>query len=209
MINSKKAMIACDLDGSLISINSYKHWIYFNLLFAAVTFQFQFIAKLFFEFAKKHTKRSTRWEVKKALIRAAHKSTVMRWGSRGLFQTYLQLFVRRRLLEFVKELQSQSGAPAYIVTAAWEGYCDELAGKYGFDGIIASGTGDGNENLGVQKVESIHELFGKDVVIIALTDHHDDLPLAKAADTVFLVTPSLRSLGEFERSGIEFSVLQY
>lgn len=200
-------VVACDLDGTLITINSYQHWVVFSCLFALITLRLAFLKKAFVGFGGKARGKVTRWQVKQSLIQAADSSPLLRWASERLFQRYIRFFLRQDILERVRALRVGSGQRVFVVTAAWEGYCGGLATVYGLDGVLATGTGDMRENIGAEKVEALARAVGRDACLTVFTDHHDDLPLAKAAAAVFLVAPPPRSLAEFQRSGVVFSLI--
>lgn len=206
--HSEKLLIACDLDGTLISINSYRHWVIASVLVALLTAQIGYLGRVFQSCLGRLDGSLTRWDMKRMLIRSAADSGPLRWFSGRLFSKYVRLFTRRNVLAQIKKSSSPS-ATTFMVTAAWEMYCNELLRLYGFDRVISTKTYDDEENIGINKVKSISKSINinNNYKIIVLTDHHDDIPLAKLASEVYLVSPTSRSINEFRKKNIEFEII--
>jgi phosphoserine phosphatase len=203
VVELKNSIVACDLDGTLIRVNSYKHWLVFSCFVALVSLRFGFLLDVLLSFNAKRKGRMTRWQVKQALIQTANSTVPVRWACSHIFQKYLRIYVRSKVIERVRQLQ-HAGSRVYITTAAWRGYCDMFSGYYRFDGVIATDTNDLNENIGIYKLKSLLEKTIIEDNLILFTDHYDDLPLAKLAKVVYLVYPDDASLKRFQESGLDF-----
>lgn len=200
----KNGVVACDLDGTLIRVNSYKHWLLFSCLVALVSLHFSFLLDVLSAFNARQKGRMTRWEVKQRLIRAAAITFPVRWASNHVFQRYLRIYVRSNVLKKISELQ-RNGNRVYLTTAAWRGYCDSFSLYYGFDGVIATDTNAPNENIGPYKLQALLEKTSiENNNLVLFTDHSDDLPLARVARFVYLVYPDVRSLMKFQESSLNF-----
>lgn len=199
-------VVACDLDGTLLSINSYKHWLVFVGLISALTLKPGFFKLAFSLYRQRRKGRLSRWEMKRALICHVGKQRLLARLSCGIFNRYLQWFVRSEVAALLERLRCENGATIYLVTAAWEGYCMGFRERYGVADVLATGTEAVKENIGCEKLEALtHHLRGcSSFSITVLTDHHDDLVLAAAADKVYLVAPSRETLKRFESANVSF-----
>lgn len=200
-------IIACDLDGTLIKINSYKHWLLFCCIMAAFTLNIRFLWLVISSIRARMNGSMDRFAMKRALIIAAAASKTLSWGSKVPFQWYLRRFVRDSVISTISRIGKADNCRIYLVTAAWRGYCEDFARHYDWAGVLATDTGDEYENLGSHKLENFLNEVGSIDRLTVLTDHRDDLPLASRADVLFLVAPSATSLQAFEESGLRFTLI--
>lgn len=189
--------IFCDLDGTLLKINSYKHWVVLCCIISVITLNILFLVRVSLFFLKKRRGSMTRWDVKRHIMLKVHDSVILRKFTRSLFPLYLSCFIRKKLLNEILSYNLKT----VIVTAAFYDYCFFLK-KYGFE-IVGTKLGE-DENIGTTKLKnSTSYLSGK---VVFYTDHYDDIPLAEIVDQVFLVSPSRKTIMLFKKSRSSFSL---
>lgn len=107
------------------------------------------------------------------------------------------------------EKSREKGCVTFIATAAMEEYAYPLASLLGFEGAIATvftdRFSDYKERRGEVKLNGIQDLLASDDLRLEsfITDHEDDLPVAKEFPRFsIVVNPSRKTFARFNRVGV-------
>ncbi|MFE8072067.1 HAD family hydrolase [Marinobacteraceae bacterium S3BR75-40.1] len=205
-------LILVDLDGTLLRINSFKFWVlYWNLflLFQPRRWLLWVMAQL-----QRLSGKDDRVGMKKHLLELYEQwQPTLSLRTQKLFIWLLWWCRRKSVHEFIMR-QRKRGASIYLVTAAPDVYVMALANKMGVE--VAATTqkrkGQWFESLGENKVlatfEHLPDLTSAYHKALLITDHEDDLPLARVCDYTCLVSPSSSSREAYRRAGIRHFVFQ-
>lgn len=202
-------VVIFDLDGTLISVNSFKVWVVFWAMLP--WFLPPFSIDLYRILWQRLKRRIGRVEMKKALLVSfeRHRRQTESFPQR-FFITLLWAFRRRALVDQAhKDLRA--GRMVILATAAPETYALPLANRLQLEKIISSQlrNDDLMETIGEEKKRAVLDLLDRcgishDSVTTLWTDHHDDLPLAGIARNTILVSPAEQTLKAFKAAGVSF-----
>lgn len=196
--------IVCDFDGTIISKNSFPLWIIFiikkSILQGNFGVLFHFIAALI---------------VRKLRIidHAQFKCILMRKRYPKKYDIEFIFTLKKHLnLELISRIQETGeGIEKTLSSAAPEKYllyANEIL-DIEFNNIIGSSLNGGElfENYGNNKVYSLNKKGIENNEIIFFTDHHEDIPLMRNSNKVFLVNPSSATLENVNRAGIDYQTI--
>lgn len=175
------ALLIIDLDGTLLSVNSYRYFARY-LLFGA------------FDALERRERAALSWETAKILaarqcLHRNHADT--KQALRQLWAQHADDAVLERLLHRLQKkvrpgmrdiltAVAQGKADAILATAALADYARPLAMRLGFSYIVAGSQ----EKYGpVQTLITAESWVARKKIVF--TDHLDDLPLMRMADTVY------------------------
>ncbi len=179
--------IVFDLDGTLISFNTFKGWILISFIvpFLSLNFKsFKYISELILLRA---SKKISRTEFKELLL--IYQSTDSCWNKIGALYAFLAFFfIRKKLLNEKKEKDT-----ICLATAAPDIYVLPLSKKIDdFDLVLSTYISSDNkmvEIFGELKKEFVINNFTNEPDLF-FTDHYDDAPLARISKKTFFVKPS-------------------
>ena len=198
-----KEIVVVDLDGCFCSVNTFRFWLLFSLLYLFFSFRWLSLYKFNKGILLRVFGKSDRVRMKVDVLRVTEQlpQYFIDW-----FCHFLQLFVNRDVLA---EMHKYNDEPVVLCTAAPACYVDAFAANFNFSQVFATpsvGEIDWKENIGKVKLEALIAFYGEDVVLgCVITDHHDDLPLLLRAGRRVLVRPSNATLAniankfEFDR----------
>ena len=187
-----KEIVVVDLDGCFCSVNTFRFWLLFSLLFLFFSLRWISLLKYIQCIFLRAFGGSDRVLMKKCALKITEQ---LPQYAIGWFSGFLQLFVNRDVLS---EMRKYKDMDIVLCTAAPVIYVDVFAGKYNFAKVIATPSvfdAGWEENIGTVKLENLKIYFGEDVVLsCVITDHHDDLPMLQRANRRVLVRPTAATL---------------
>jgi len=201
-----KTIVVVDLDGCLCTVNSFRYWLFFSLIFLLFSLRWAALYKFNLYIVLRIFGKSDRVRMKRDILSVTENIPTF---FIKLFCRFLYLFINRNVLSEVRKYEKLQ-VPVVLSTAAPACYVNIFAKKIGFSHVSSTRSVFGlswKENIGDEKWESIRAYYGKEVIIdCVFTDHHDDLPLLMRARKRVLVRPSRATLGRI--SGLfDFDVL--
>lgn len=201
-----KKIVVVDLDGCLCTINSFRFWMFFSLLFLLFSLHWVRCYKFNAYIVLRVIGKSDRVRMKRDILSVTED---MPFFVIKLFCRFLYQFINHNVLSEVRKYKKLH-VPVVLSTAAPACYVDVFAEKLGFSHVFSTQSVFGiswKENIGNEKWESISAYYGKEVIVdCVITDHHDDLPLLMRAKKRILVRPSKVTLDKI--SGLfDFDVL--
>ncbi len=203
---SSKTIAVFDLDGTITDIDTYIHFLVGLLIRNPVRILRASWLPIAV-FMHKASLRDNSW-LKEVFLRS-----IAGGMSRPMFEQWCQDFVRKILLnhirpgahEVIRE-HREAGHKLVLMTASFDFYTSHIAQALGFDELIATqakwsesdtmtGLIDGKNCHGLEKVSRIESYIDndrRDLVVIAYSDHHSDIPLSKWVDQFIAVNPTGR-----------------
>ncbi|MNG84689.1 hypothetical protein D3C79_434320 [compost metagenome] len=180
--------VVYDLDGTLVSFNTFKGWVILSMLASILFIRVVFIIPFLKLICLRFIGKIDRIGFKSSLLRLQVNSKF--W--RGIGFIYARIisayFIRNTLINLDNE--------NFLATAAPAIYANSLHLKSSvFDGVISSyfdENGEFIETIKDKKSTLIAEYFTAEPDIF-YTDHHDDLPLARVSKFVCIVQPTKHS----------------
>ncbi|WP_160897952.1 MULTISPECIES: HAD family hydrolase [Halomonadaceae] len=204
----------CDLDGTLLSVNSFRLWVlYWDVM---GLFCPPFLAVWLIAQGRRLVGGSDRAVMKMELMRTYERfEGRLPMRLKSCFLWLLRMTINRRVQRMIEAYRGD-GVPVLLATAAPCFYATPFGECLGVDGTVASYLEKGRmmEMVGdCKRVAVLHWLGADgggraDWIMVALTDHQDDLPLALEADWTYLVNPSAESCRSFKSAGVAFKVLK-
>lgn len=205
MLAHNKPLIIFDLDGTLVRINTFHHWIIYCFARAVLRADFAVALRILdilrSRFSKKIDHPRFKAEILKLTANLPERSVVR-------FAKWVTNFTNQAVAEHLQ----QSVGCKVLATAAPECYVRAIAAIYEFDCFVAARDpyldvvsecrGEG------KKARLISELGASSFEYVTLfTDHCDDIPLMRLAHQVWLVNPTRRSLAQINNAKIKFRLL--
>jgi phosphoserine phosphatase len=180
--------VVYDLDGTLVSFNTFKGWVILSMLASILSFKVGFIMA----FLKLIYLRSIG-----EIDRIGFKSSLLRMQVNSKFWRGIG-FIYARVISayFIRNTLINLGNKNFLATAAPAIYANSLHLKSSvFDGVISSYFDENGEFIETikDKKSTLVTKYFTTAPDIFYTDHHDDLPLARVAKFVYVVQPTERS----------------
>lgn len=196
--NDNDKVLVCDLDGTLLSCNSFTHFV-----------RYLFIHKptLFFSILKRVARRKLRLS-----SHASTKQHILRLAAPKLSQEEIDGFAASLLQRYGRpevrtliDREREKGCRVLLATAAPALYAKAIARQAGFEGCVATEAG-GAENFRQEKLRRVEEWLDKDGGTLAaiVTDHHDDLALIRRAARSNVAAWLVRPSAETRRAAAPF-----
>lgn len=196
-----KKIIVVDLDGTLLSTNTFHKWIIFLFRKSLYINPFHSIQILFI-LAQRLLKQITHKEMKYKILKISQKENYTYYIAS--FIESLNKYLNQDVLSHVQEENSLT----ILATAAPALYANAIASKYNIDYCSATPSIFSNiwyENIKEKKKENLQELLDhlnlKDIAIV-ISDHHDDLWIMEMATRVILVNPSEKTKNILQKTNI-------
>lgn len=200
-----------DFDGTLISINSFHLFLFFLGFRGLLSLRLPTLGNLISAVFARFTKRISHLEFKTKI----NELGLLLTRDEGVqFCKWLAFFKRSSVIEALKRSYASPDALCIIASAAPYAYMRYVAYEFPVDLVVSFG-GPGNftsplvDNIGDNKLVNVSAHLNIDVcrLNILYTDHIDDLPLALAADNVFLVRPDIKFVDALEARSVKFTVI--
>ncbi|MGG4548001.1 hypothetical protein ABER02_09415 [Rossellomorea marisflavi] len=179
-----------DLDETFISKNTFKLWLIFLMKSLLRSGSVKYSIKLFVILIKRLFKKISHMDMKRETLKITNENVVNLNVDKFVFG--LDKYVNKNILD--KMLNDQN-TYWILATAAPEIYSKKIAFTYGFNHCISTSMvidEQWNENIREIKLKNVlNYLKSKDTNCISavFTDHHDDLPLMRISEKVYLVNP--------------------
>ncbi len=204
--------VVVDLDNTLLSTNTFKDYVTFATKEALRRFRIDVVIGVLWFVTLRKIRVISHSTMKHRLMRLL--DVVMDDYSLALFVDELMENLNGDVVSLCEEYRNR-GYRLLLATAAPECYAHIIALRMRFDGCcstIMPAKGEWHENVREKKCEAVltwmnNAEVGMDVVI---TDHYDDVPLLKAnRGKNILVNPTIKTLDELKKHGIEFDLLTH
>ena len=194
--------IVVDLDGTLISTNSFPLWIKFLIIRSLKDYNFCCFFKVAYFIFLRKVLRIEHADFKKRLMNLniddEYNIEFVNWLSRHLNGT---------VVKFLSEVKN----PILLSTAAPSSYARHLNLIVDFEILSIHSTevseSEYFENFSNGKVVKFRKFFKDSNVSLFLTDHFDDMPMMKISERVLLVEPSGLTLRKLQASSVSYSIL--
>ncbi len=195
-----KKIVVVDLDGTLISVNSYPRWVAYIFKQTALDGEFTLSLQVLKLLLWRKMGGITHQMFKKQMMMLQYKSEYDIKFARELMNQ-----VRLNVVNALKALDKPFLVLSTAAPVNYSSYFQQVAGLK-FDAVLSSRVEKGKliENHGEGKVDNFLDKFGDSGCDIFFTDHHEDLPMMHLAKKVFLVSPTHKTRKLVRESGIEF-----
>lgn len=203
----KNKIIVVDLDGTLLNTNTFHKWIFFCLRKSIFINIFDTIKIIYFIFLRL-SKIITHKQLKFKILNITEKDKYIIYIND--FLIILDKYLNKKVLKLLEDKST-----VYILaTAAPEAYTKHISKKYKFTFEVSTPsihTKNWYENIREIKKEKLLELLKeKNISLdidILITDHHDDVYLAKIVKKTVLVKPSSETMKIFDESKVKYSII--
>jgi len=191
VINLDKNILIIDLDGTFVSVNTFHKWMIFLFKEELKKYHFASVIKILKIISLRLIKSISHTEMKFRILQISQK--VIEEQQINTFVNTLDLFVNKHIIDTLQKKTDIS----ILATAAPLFYAEKIKEKYHFDHVIATPPTTETpwkENIREEKKKNLmillksHSLNNN--VSILYTDHHDDLPLMKYANSTYLINAS-------------------
>jgi phosphoserine phosphatase len=192
-------MIVVDFDKTLIKVNSFPRWVFFNLTQSLLTGRLALFLRIAVLLAqRKILGRIAHDDFKKSLMLSGFPDD---WNRRfaGKCAAFLREEICLDIVNFIK-----GGDTVVLCSAAPECYLKAFAGiVFGElkEKVFVAGSRIVNgglvNNSGNEKVRRLREMFNSPSVSMVYTNSYDDAPLAGIAEKVFLVNPLQKDIKRY------------
>lgn len=201
--HAQKEATIVDLDGTLYNVNTLHLFIKTAIAYNAKCFNLNRVAKITYWCLARAFRLTSHTNMRYKILRASGLSNDLLDEFRGKALHHLN-----RDVAAILKTDHKEGHPVLLATAASDAYVYCL-----WDGDYIASSMQGPDMRSEYKRNAAQRWLRKHDFKIGkiITDHHDDLPLAKYARArqaeVVLVNPSYSTRRRFRRNGIDFSVL--
>lgn len=198
-------VIAIDLDGTLLHVNSFHHWM-IALFFRSLRHNLKESFALVFYVFLRLSKRITHAQMKQKILVRFNKPMYRDMAQE--FAKKMHRYVSAEVLELSKEYDI-----TILATAAPEVYAQEIAKLYGFDYVLATPTPVSDtfkENIRHFKANSVEQLLKTlhvEKLNAVVSDHYDDLALMQLADKVYLHNANRQTKAYVKANGVIFTII--
>lgn len=217
-MQNNNVVLVLDLDGTIISINSFKVWYLTLLVYLFFLLRWKKLAVLVGLSAKRAMKTVSRSDIKSYMLTISMQGRIFPLLTSRTVSSVCSFFVRKELTDRVKGLiQHDESAfnvsDVIIASAAPSLYLESIAAglPYDVNSVIGSGfiAGEYFECFSGNKLEKVNQEVSSLGCsgYIFFTDHHEDIPTAKGALQTFLVSPSISTTKRFIDENITFEVI--
>lgn len=197
-----RRIIVCDFDGTLIKVNSFPRWVSYFLLRSFFTARFLLFGRIIFAIFSRKVLKCTHVDFKARLMSVCVHE---KWNRE--FSKYLLRYVNKNVVAVLERVDE----PVVLSSAAPVNYLRYFPSvvDLDFDSVFGSSLVSGKliDNFGFEKVRIINECYCAISVGMVLTDHFDDIPLMQMAESVMLVSPSVRTIECVRSNDISFHLL--
>lgn len=202
--------IIVDLDGTLISTNSFKQYIVFAYQEAIKACRFDIAINLMINVASRKLRIKSHSEMKRRILL----STNDFMSQKSRIERLVEKLISKSNPHVVAMIQQckAEGLFACLATAAPISYAQSIANQFGIDDCCATSIDinvDWVENVGNIKFKSVEDCCNSHNAspAIVITDHHDDLPLLlfNKGENI-LIAPSHKTIEILTNHNIKFSI---
>ena len=191
-----------DLDGTLISFNSFKYWLLYSFILSLFFLRIDYNWLIIKAALQRMFGKTDRVVFKEKIMNFHEQNRLFARRCNTSFASFLKRRTKSDLLDERKKMLLATAAPdCYVKHYVLEMKC--------FENYSASCIKNGalKENIGKQKLQSIMYLIDNNTdKFVLYTDHSNDIPLAQQASQVFLVCPTNKTKKNYESAKIPFSL---
>jgi len=202
MMTNNENIAIYDLDGTLVSFNSFKYWLLYSFIFSLPFLRIDYNWLIIKAALQRMFGKTDRVIFKEKIMNFHEQNRKFARRCNSSFASFLRRKTKSDLLDKGKKMLLATAAPdCYVKYYVLKMKC--------FENYSASCIKDGvlKENIGEQKLQSIMYLIDNNTnKFVLYTDHADDIPLAQQASQVFLVCPSNKTKKEYESAEIPFII---
>jgi len=191
-------IIVVDLDKTLLSVDSFKAWVFYVLRHALISNPLLFL----------HTFGLTFLRAMKLISHHSFKQKLMILLDKNDWSEIFAKKISKHInWDVVDRLDKYRDDASFILsTAAPNHYVQHLV-QYlplQFKNVFASSIIDDKliDNMGEVKVKNFRENYPSEVCDLFITDHHGDLPMMRLSSRVILVQPSKTTIDMVKNAGI-------
>lgn len=182
-----KNAVICDLDGTLVSTNTFSRYTLRMLRNPRLMLPLVWLV------AKRKMRLASHAQTKQKIL-----ALTRPWADANFINRFSEIIVERHLRDSVYAMvmaEKKKGCVLLLATAAPASYAEAIARYTGFDACIGTHAG-APENSGQHKRQAVEKWLADNDARFStfVTDHSDDLPLMSLATkcdaAVWLVKPS-------------------
>lgn len=202
--------IIVDLDGTLISTNSFKQYIAFAYQEAMKACRFDIAINLMINVASRKLRIISHSEMKRRILLSTNefmcqKKRIERLADKLIAKSNPHVVAQ------IEQCKAE-GLFTCLATAAPISYAQPISSRFGIDDCCATSidiNADWTENVGDIKLKSVEDCCNRHNTspAIVITDHHDDLPLLlfnKGKN--ILIAPSHKTIEILTQHNIKFTI---
>ena len=202
MITNNDNIAIYDLDGTLISFNSFKYWLLYSFVFSLFFFRIDYNWLIFRGVLQRIFGKIDRVIFKEKIVNFHEQNKIFAKRCNASFSSFLKRKTKNNLLNKQKKILLATAAPdCYVKYYVIKMKCFEnYSASYIENGVL-------KENIGERKLQSVTQLLENKIhQAVLYTDHFDDIPLAQQVSQVFLVCPTNKTKKEYEWAKIPYSI---
>lgn len=188
--------IVYDLDGTLISFNTFKGWIIISIFAPLFSLKLKEFFKILSLVIARATKKIDRLSFKEKLLVLQNRSKF--WNKiGGIYAVFLAKYCLRKHL--LKEKTGEN--TVCLATAAPDIYANRFAEQIGgIDIVLSTYISDELKMIEVFGEKKKEDVLAKLAAVpdIFYTDHYDDAPLARISQKTYFTYPSTNSLDKIK-----------
>lgn len=208
-LNSFCSAIIVDLDGTLLTRNSFKKYLKFAAWQSLRRLRIDIIPRVAAWIAVRKLRLITHSQLKQRLLRVTE--PIMGHDELHKFANRLARYINPSVCRMCRQ-QRQAGKAVILATAAPASYASLIAQGVSLDGCIAtppSDTQDWRETVREEKRDQVLALLRRNKLSLhgIITDHHDDLPLMRVSENITLVSPDKKTLDAVNAEGLLYNII--
>lgn len=208
-LNSFCSAIIVDLDGTLLTRNSFKEYLKFAAWQSLRRLRIDIIPRVAAWIAVRKLRLITHSQLKQRLLRVTE--PIMGHDELHKFANRLARYINPSVCRMCRQ-QRQAGKAVILATAAPASYASLIAQGVSLDGCIAtppSDTQDWRETVREEKRDQVLALLRRNKLSLhgIITDHHDDLPLMRVSENITLVSPDKKTLDAVNAEGLLYNII--
>jgi len=201
-----KKIVVIDLDGTLVSINSFHKWMIFIFKKSLITNRID-SCKIIYSILKRFVKLTTHKQMKYSILQISEKEIYLKYIDE--FVEELSVYVNTKVMSYLDDTNNVT----ILATAAPLVYVELFSKKFKFDYTTATPlSSDENwfENIRGKKKETLNKVLlsiDKNHCDLVVSDHHDDIGIMELSKNILLVNPSEKSIALLEEKNIGFTII--
>lgn len=206
---ANNATVIVDLDGTLLTRNSFKEYLKFAGWQSLRRLRIDVIPRIATWIAVRKLRLITHSRLKQRLMHITE--PIMGPDELHKFANKLARYIHPTVLKVCRQLR-QTNYTVILATAAPASYATLIAQGVSLDGCIAtpsSDTPDWREVVREEKRDQVLALLQRNGLSLyaIITDHYDDLPLMRVSEEITLVSPNKKTLDAVNAEGLLYGII--